>query len=151
MAVVIVRSTLIHDYLDPNSLPADEQFLRGRLLTATGSVDNAATDSALSKYKLARVPSHAILDETTAFQVQNWGFAQVQIGTQTDPIALLNVLKSAANVQNPVVFGDAQHGKRLWERLGLAADPGGSITLYAAALAGATGAGTLKFRISWRI
>lgn len=151
MAVVLVRSTLIHDYLDPTSVAADEAFLRGVLRTATGSVANGATDSANSKYKLARVPSHAILDETTAFQVQNWGFAQVQVGTSTDPIALLNVAKSAANVQNPVVFGDANHGKRLWERLGLAADPGGNITLYLTALAAAVAAGSVNFRISWRV
>lgn len=150
MAVVTTRSTLIHDYLDPNSLPADEQFLRGALRVATGSVANAATDSATSKFRLAKVPSDAILDETTAFQVQNWGFAQVRIGTKSAPTALLDVAKAAANVQNPVVFGDANHGKRLWERLGLAADPGGTIELYADALANATGAGTLLFRIAWR-
>lgn len=150
MAVVTGKSDLIHDYLNPTSLPPDEHFLRGQLRFATGTVANLATDSAGSKYLLCRVPSDALLDERTALQVQNWGFAQVQIGTKTSATALLDVARSAANVQNPVAFGDASHGKRLWERLGMTADPGGEIGLWAHAAAGATGAGSLKFAIAWR-
>lgn len=150
MAVVIGKSDLIHDYLNPASLPPDEHFLRGKLNFATGTVANAATDNTGSKYLLCKVPSDAILDERTALQVQNWGFAQVQIGTVSAATAILDVTKAAANVQNPVAFGDANHGKRLWERLGLAADPGGEIGIYAHAAANATGAGSLKFTIGWR-
>ena len=132
-------------------MPPDEHFLRGVRKTATLTVANAATDSAGSHYKLARVPSHALMDEATAFQVQNWGFATVQIGTSADPVALLNVAKSAANVQSPFAFGDARHGKRLWEILGLAADPGGEITIVATGPANADAAGTMKGLIAWRI
>lgn len=151
MAVVTGKSTLIHDYLDPNSLPPDPQFLRGHVTMATGSVANLSTDNATSKYRLCSVPSGAILDERTALQVQNWGFATVNIGTKTDTTALLTVARSAANVQSPIVFGDANHGKRFWERLGLAADPGGDIGIWAHGPADATVAGVLKFTIAWRL
>lgn len=150
MAVVTGKSDLISDYLDPNSYPPDTQFMRGRLIIATGTVINASTDNAGSKYKLCPVPADAILDERTALQVQNWGFATVNIGTKSDPTAILSVARSAANVQNPVAFGDANHGKRLWERLGLAASPGGDIMLYVTGPADATAAGTLKFSIAYR-
>lgn len=149
MAVVTGKSDLIHDPFDPASIPPDTQQLEGVMRTARFTVANAAADSALSKYLLARVPSDAIMDETTQFQVQNWGFAQIQIGTKSNATALVNVLKSAGNVVTPFVFGDANHGKRLWGVLGLANDPGGQIDLYAHALANATGAGSMKGRLSW--
>lgn len=149
MAVVTGKSDLVNDPFDQTSVAPDTHQLEGIMRTARFTVANAATDSALSKYLLARVPSDAIMDETTQFQVQNWGFAQIQIGTKSNPTALVNVLKSAGNVVTPFAFGDANHAKRLWEVLGLAKDPGGTIELFAHALAGATGAGSMKGRVAW--
>jgi len=82
--------------------------------------------------------------------VSGWGFAAVRIGTKTDVDALVAVVTSAAAVVNPVAIGDAKHGVPLWQVLGLAADPGGNIGLWAHAIANATGAGSLKGKFAYR-
>lgn len=148
MAVVNAKSSLIGDYLAGIDNP-DPEIARGRPTMAQGTVANAATDNNLSKYKLISLPSNVILLERTAFQVQNWGFATVNIGTYSAPTALGTVLKSGGNVYSPVAVFDAGNLKRLWERLGLASDPGGLIDLYAHATADATGAGTMLFRFEY--
>ena len=127
--------------------PADPNRARGRPIYVQGTVANAATDSNTSMYHLCDLPSDCILLEHTAFDVQNWGFAQVVIGTRDDTDALLDVAKSAANTQRPITFGDANHAKELWEVLGLAANPGGTIGLYAHAEADAAGAGSMPFQV----
>ncbi len=151
MAVVNLKSNLFGDYLAGIDNP-DPELARGRPIVATGSVENGATDSSLSTYKLASLPSNCILGDRTKFDVENWGFATVNIGTLTDVDALITIAKSSGNTVSPVVFGDAKHGKRLWEVLGLAADPGGVIDIYAHASAGATGAGSMPFQFEyfWR-
>lgn len=150
MAVVSVKSNLVTDTV--NNIPnADPEYVRGRPVIATGTVANAATDSSGSKYHLIDIPAHALLDSRTAFDVENWGFATVSIGTETDVDALTSVLKSAGNTVSPVAFGDANHGKPIWEILGLAAEPAsGIVSLYAHAIADATGAGSMPFEIHYR-
>lgn len=143
MAIVEEKSDLFGADVDPAKA-------RGRPICSTLTVTNAATDSSGSTYLLGKFPSECILDSRTAFQVENWGFATVNIGTADDIDALGTVLKSAGNVYSPVAFGDSRHGLPLWEALGLAEDPGGEIALYAHASANATGAGSLKAEIHYR-
>lgn len=149
MAVVSGQSDLIHDNFDVLLDPPDPEVAKGRLVLATGTLENAASDSNGSKYELARIPANALMHEGTFFDVQAWGFAQVVIGTETDTDAMLDVAKSAANIQQPIAIGDANHGKRLWEILGLSENPGGNISLWAHAEANATGAGSMPFRIAY--
>lgn len=150
MAVVKGKSDLIPDPYNDAAVPPDPVRARGRMIVAQGTVANLSTDNTNSMYHLADLPADCILDPSTAFQVQSWGFAQVVIGTQTDTDALLDVARNAANVQNPVAFGDANHGKELWEQLGLAARPESNvISIWAHAEGNATGAGSLKFRIAY--
>jgi len=143
MAIVKGKSDIL-------SADADPAKARGRPIVTTFTVTNAATDSNTSRYHLCDLPSCAILDARTAFQVQNWGFAAIRIGTYDDVDALVAVLKSAGNVVSPVVQFDAKHGKPLWEVLGLAADPGGQIGLYAHAIADSTGAGSMMGEVHYR-
>lgn len=150
MAVVKVKSNLVPDIAN-GVRPADPELVRGKPVVATGTIANAASDSAGSTYHLADIPAHAILDSRTAFGVASWGFATVSIGTETDVDALTQVLKSAGNTVSPIAFADANHGKPLWQVLGLAAaPPSGMIALYAHAIAAATGAGLMKFEIHYR-
>jgi hypothetical protein len=149
MAIVSENSDLIRDYLAGDAAP-DPMRAKGRHFFATGTVLNGATDSSASKYHLVDLPSDCILDDDTAFDVQNWGFAQVVIGTETDTTALVNVAKTAGVTHRPIVFGDAAHGVALWQKLGLAADPGGNIAIWAHAVANATGAGNMPFQFSYR-
>lgn len=149
MSVVSKFSNLVTDRA--NNIPnADPEFVRGRPVIATGIISNAADDSAGSTYLLAEIPAHALLGTGTAFDVENWGFATIQIGTLDDPDALTSVLKSAGNTVSPVAFGDAKHGKHLWEVLGMAAEPAsGQIALYVTGPANATAAGSMPFALHY--
>jgi len=149
MPVANKSSDLIHDPMSPGSVPADPQKARGRLIVATGTVANASDDLNGSKFHLASIPSTALLHDDTAFDVENWGFAQVVIGTETDTDALVDQTKATENIVTPVAFGDAAHGKMIWEVLGLAKDPGGHVEIWAHAEADATGAGSMPFRIAY--
>ncbi len=149
MAVVSEKSDLIDDRYDDTSVAADPAQARGRYIAATGTVANAADDSSASMYHLCDIPADAILHEDTFFDVQAWGFAQVVIGTKTDTDALVDQTKATENEVQPIAIGDANHGKRLWEVLGLSENPGGMIGLWAHAEAAATGAGTMLFRVAY--
>lgn len=148
MAVENLQSAL---YRDPQSGASilDPMLKAGRLILATGAVANAADASTLSSYRLCALPSDCILHPLTYFDVTDYGFAAVRIGTQDDVDALVSVLKSAGNIHKPIAEGDANSQLRLWEVLGLAADPGGVIDLYAHAIAGATGAGKIEFQVAY--
>lgn len=149
MAVVKGRSNLIRSAL-ANDAPIDPLEAQGRLRTAIGTVACASTDSSGSRYHLVNLPSACILETGTAFFVSNWGYADIRIGTVDDVDALAAVLKSAGSTVSPVAF-NANIGQRLWERLGLARDPGGEIGIYAHAIAAATGAGSMQFRFAWLV
>lgn len=149
MAVVQKRSGLIHKHGDPNSTPPDPQNAAGRVVVAISDVQNAADDSAGSTYHLVDIPSQAVLLPETFFAVSGDGFAQIQIGTRSDAVALLDVAKADAAIQTPITQGDVNHGKQLWEVLGLSSDPRGKIPIYKHAAAGATGAGETKFCIHY--
>lgn len=147
MAIVSGKSDLIHDFRDPTSSPPDPVQARGRQIAATGTVANAAADSSGSMYHLCDLPCDVILMPGTFFDVENWGFAQVVIGTRTDTDALVDQTLATEDIVTPIGQGDANHGKRLWEVLGLSESPRAPISLYAHAEANATGAGSMLFQI----
>lgn len=150
MAVVNETSDLFPDRMAGDAIP-DPARARGRSICATGTVANGASDSSGSTYHLVDLPADAILDSRTAFDVENWGFAAIRIGTKSDVDALVAVLKAAGNTVSPVAFGDAKHGLPLWQVLGLSARPAGNvISLYAHAIAAATGAGSMPFEVHYR-
>lgn len=143
MPIVKTKSDWHGDKVDPARQ-------KGRPIVAQLAVTNAADDSSGSSYHLIDLPSDCILTSGTAFRVQDWGFAAIRIGTRTDVDALVNQLKSAENVANPVAkFATTFHGKPLWQALGLSENPGGTIGLYAHAIAGATGAGAMQAEIHY--
>ncbi|WP_422050142.1 hypothetical protein [Shimia sp.] len=148
MAVVTAKSDLFRDTHGGGSL-IDPLISKGRIIVATGIATNASTDENGSSYRLVELPSDCILVSGTFFDVQNWGFAQVVIGTKTDTDALVDQGRTSENIVTPIVDGDANHKLRLWETLGLSEDPGGVIALFAHAEANATGAGNMPFRIHY--
>lgn len=151
MPVVTEKSTLFKPASDPLGPEPKPELARGRPIVATGSMANLATDSIGSKYLLAEVPSDAILDTRTFFKVDTWGYADIRIGTFTDPVALVNQTKITEAIATPVDVGDAKHAMPLWQACGLAADPGGNIGIYAhGSVAAATGAGSMRFEIHYR-
>ncbi len=151
MPVVNEKSTVFKPASDPLGAEPKPELARGRPIVVTGSMANLSTDSQLSKYLLAELPSDAILDTRTFFKVDTWGYADIRIGTFTDVAALVSVLKSAGAIVAPLTQGDARHGQPLWQALGLATDPGGVIGIYAhGSVAAPTGAGSMKFEIHYR-
>lgn len=148
MPIVTKKSDLFRDELAGGAVP-DAGKVKSRLYSAHGTVTNAADDLNGSAYKLIDLPSNAIMDTSTQFEVSADGFADIRIGTRDDVDALVSQTKITENVITPFAFGDTNHGKALWEALGMAEDPGGFIALYKHAIADATGAGSMKFRISW--
>jgi hypothetical protein len=147
MPVVEKTSDIINN-MRLQEAPPDPSRARGRPVVATFTVANAADDFLGSRFLLVRLPSFVILDSRTAFKADTWGFATTQIGTRANPTALLNAARAA--LHQPIAFGDARHGQPLWQALGLAADPGGEIELFAYAVANATGAGTMRGEIHYR-
>ena len=150
MPVVQVQSDLFRTQPLLGQATPDPARARGRSIIAQFSVSNLSTDSALSQDLLAELPSDCILGFSTWFKVDGWGFATVNIGTKSDIDALITVAKSAGTYVEPVTRGDANHGKYLWEELGLAADPGGTIAIYAQGPANATGAGVMTGEFHYR-
>lgn len=147
MAVVTGKSNLINDYLDPAASAPDPVEARGRAIYVTGTVANAVDDSTGSMYHLADLPADCILLPETFFGVANDGFAQIVIGTKTDTDALVDQTKATEAIVTPIAQGDANHGKRLWEVLGLAEAPKGTISIYKHAEAPAAAAGSMTFQI----
>lgn len=148
MAVVNVKSDLYRAEQTGGPVP-DALKVKGVRRRATGIVANAASDSAGSVYRLIRLRSDVILAEQTFFHNAGWGFATTQVGVVGTPAGLFTKTTSASTTESPVTGIKAVSGQRLWEQLGLAADPKGEIELVAIAAANATGAGVLRFGIDW--
>jgi hypothetical protein len=147
MAVVSTKSTLFKSASDPLGAEPKPELARGRPIIVNGSITNAADDSSASKYLLAELPSDCILLPQTFFDVEDWGFAGIRVGTFDDNDALITQTKATENIIDPITEGDAFHAMPLWQVLGISADPGGVIGIYAHSVAGATGAGSMKFQI----
>lgn len=150
MPVVNEKSNLFKLASDPLGAEPKPELARGRPIKCTGVVSNLITDSIGSKYLLAELPSDAILEPDTFFKVDTWGYADIRIGTFSDPIALVNQTRLTAAIVTPIANGDARHGQPLWQALGLAADPGGYIGIYHHGLVAVpTVAGSSRFKISY--
>lgn len=146
MPVENLKSTIIPQRHTDAPSP-DPIMTAGIVRVATGQVDNAADATAGSAYHLIDLPSACIIDPSSFFVIDTWGFASVRIGTSDANDGLISVARSTGPVARPVADGDANFDKRLWEVLGLAEDPGGFVSLFAYGIAAATAAGSLKFRL----
>lgn len=142
------KSDLFRDYLADED-PREAPLTKARYYAATGNITIAADALTDSRWLLAELPAECILHEETFFDVENLALAAVRIGTADDVEALVSQTQATENTVTPIEVGDANHGKRLWEVLGLAENPGGHIPLYLHAIAGSTGAGSMPFRLSY--
>lgn len=139
-------------------------FAEGHLHTIVSTIAVGAADSATSKYYIGRIPSSAVLDPASlAYGGGVVGLTSVSVGFDASPLpagliawaaspALLvsaqdwHLAASFSLVQNVAV---GNYGKRAWELLGLAQDPGGFIDVFATNVSGAGGAGTLQFFLKY--
>ena len=148
MAIVIVKSDLYRAEQTGGPVP-DALKVKGVVRRATGKVVNAASDSSGSIYKLIRLRSDVILGPGTFFHNAGWGFATTRVGVLGSLAALFTKTTSASTTESPITQIEAASGQRLWEQLGLSADPKGEIELVASAAADAVGAGAMPFVIEW--
>lgn len=148
MAIVNVKSNLYRAEMAGGPV-LDALVVKGNVRRATGKVFNAASDSSGSVYKLIKLRSDVILGPGTFFHNAGWGFATTQVGVVGAATALFTKTTSATTTESPITGIEAVSGQRLWEQLGLSADPRGEIELVAIAAANATGAGSMPFAIEW--
>lgn len=135
MAVVNVKSTAISN-ADATPRIANSPYIDSAMKrAAVGKASIAAADSVGSTYRMARIPSSARIVSFSRTNGASGATGQVDVGlyrTAADGGAVVDsdilhnemVLESAGNnvVAGQVAAGDKE--KRLWELLGLTADPG---------------------------
>ena len=124
----------------------------GNVYVASGTAVCLASDSNGSIYRLAQIPSWAILRETSQIDLQSWGFTIARVGIESDTDALLSVANTAglSAVSTFFAFGAATWNKQLWEQLGLSEDPRQMIDISIFTEADAGGAGTAPFAFEYQ-
>lgn len=153
MAVVTTPSSAYSTGAGASFVPVDNTVSAATLRVASGTVANAATDSQNSVYKLAQIPSTAILSRHTLIDLQNLGFAACKVGVPGAIAGLLTVadVSALSAASAPITLGSAKWNKPLWEACGLSADPGGFLDIIITCDGGnATGAGDVDFEIVWQ-
>jgi hypothetical protein len=130
--------------------PQDPARQRGRPIVCAFIATNLIDDDSGSTFYLCDIPADAIIDRATAFFVTNWGYATVNIGTRSNPTALMTGLRATGTLV-PITIGDAKHGLPAWQQLGLAAAPAdNNIPLFCHAPANATVGGNLRGEVVYR-
>jgi hypothetical protein len=157
---VVTRYTA--GFPNPNNVSAYSCVSHERISTLRSSFFNIAVasgDAVGSMYYLARLPSFAMLKPGLSTLVST-GIAGLtglsigltnEAGTQSDAALMAAADVHAAGSFNPfAAISGANLVQRLWQVLGLAADPHADLDIYAKITAGpATGAGTLIGDLVW--
>lgn len=139
MSVVNTKSTAV---TNADATPVDltgAYLSNGRLRESVGTVETANGDSVASVYRVARIPSHARVSQillysddigTTTiadlglYQTAANGGAVVDADLFASAVSLKDGALSAVDVTHEsAVFDIAHVERRLWEALGLTADP----------------------------
>lgn len=149
-------------YPDPGALSAYSRRSRDAVAIVKNSyfeIAVASGDSINSVYWLARIPSSARIKASSTFWVSAVaGLTSLSIGVdnlrgtkQRDAlVSQVDVhLGGAFSLVSAVTA--ANYGKELWQLLGLSADPGGALDIYASVLAAPSAATTLNGDIYWNV
>lgn len=166
MAVVNTKSTHITNGDASPPVLTSSYIAAGVLRESVGTVEAAAADDNNSVYRMVRVPSNARITSILLASDAVTGSTDINVG----------VYQTAANggaVVSDNVFGDAvdlssatgftevllettatdidKVEKRLWELLGLSADPLRDYDIALTAIAAASAAGTYSMKVKWTI
>lgn len=163
MAVANTKSTAVSNRDASPRVPSPAHLVRGPLFEAVGTVEIAAADDNGSVYRMARLRSSDRVSQLTVFSDAITGGSNFDLGlyrTADDGGAVVDadLFGSALDLTSGSVAGAdftfesaatdiAKIEKRLWELLGLSADPQVD---YDVALTGATvgsAAGTVSLRV----
>lgn len=163
MAVVNTKATAIAN-ADARPVVINGSYLqKGSLVEAVGVVAVAAADDDGSVFRLARIPSNArvseILVKNTAitggtvyrvgvYEIAGNGGAAVNTGVFATTVDMSTARTVPADVSTSALAID-QSEKRLWELLGLAADPKKEYDIALTATTVGTAAGSIAARVRY--
>ena len=161
MAIVNTKGSINLDGLGqiPVVLP-NAKTSKGSSLTSIDTLEIAAGDDDGSSYRLARVPSNAVLSEIeidndaiTGGTDFDLGFYDIDEGAVIDADALINTvsLASAGSVDGLGSIDIANKGKEVWELAGLTADPVKLMDIVLTGNTVGTAAGTVTMKVVYSL
>lgn len=166
MATVSLSSTQITNRdASPRSL--NNNFIsKAQLFESVGTLESSAADDIGSIYKLCQVPSNARISDVlltcdslgTAgaadiglYQTTENGGAVVDADLFASAQALTSALDKTSVLHESAVFGKDEVEKRLWEVLGLSADPKIDYDVCATLTTATIDAGTVSMHVRYVI
>ena len=142
----------------------------GQIHSITSIVNIATTDSATSTWRIARLPSNALLHQLTVSTTAQTGSTDFDIGIAYNPdkasgavivvdgVSKVNRLADALTLATASRSLDglkdvsiADSAKELWELAGLSADPKCSLDIILTANTIGTAGGTCGFKIEYKV
>jgi hypothetical protein len=165
MAVVNTKSTLVTNADSTTQTLNAMSNDGGKLRSKIGTLEAVSGDSIGSTYRLVRVPSNARVDAVllTSDDIGTTTIADFGLyRTAADGGAVVDAdffgsavnLSSGALAKTDITYESAvvdaaNHGKMLWEQLGLSADPRVMYDVTATLTAAADAAGTITLRVNY--
>lgn len=166
MAVVNTKSTAV-TAADATPPTLTNSYIAGGVLReSVGTVEAAAADDNDSIYRMVRLPSHARVTSILLASDAVTGSSDVNVGiwqTAANGGAVVseNIFADAVDLSSATVFTEVllettatdivKVEKRLWELLGLTADPMRDYDLCLKAVAAASAAGTYAVKVKWTV
>jgi hypothetical protein len=163
MAIANTKSTAVSNRDASPRVPSPAHLVRGPLFEAVGTVEIAAADDNGSVYRMGRLRSSDRVSQLTVFNDAITGGTSFDLGlyrtaddggtvVDADLFASALDLSSGSAVGIDVTYESAATDigkieKRLWELLGLSADPQVDYDLAFTANAVGTAAGTVSLRV----
>jgi hypothetical protein len=131
---------------------------------ATAIVNVATTDSATSTWRLARLPSNALLHQLTVSTTAQTGSTDFDIGVAYNPDKLSGALINVNCLADALTLATASRSldglkdvsitnsaKELWELAGLSIDPQCDLDIIFTANTIGTAGGTCGFKIEYKL
>ena len=166
MAVVNTKSTAITNADATPPVLTSSYIAGGILRESVGTVEAAAADDNDSIYRMVRVPSNARITNVLVASDAVTGSSDVNVGVwQTaangGAVVSENVFGDAVDLSSATAYTDVilettaadidKAEKRLWELLGLSADPQRDYDICLKAVAAASAAGTYSMKVRFVI
>lgn len=146
-------------YNDPSVKPApliDVARNHGKVRHVVSVATVAAANGINDKVYFAKVPSHAVMSLLSQIDhAAITGLTDFDLGGANAPDALVNgadlVTAGAGTKSAMSAVSLANAGKRLWELLGYASDPGGDLTLFGTLKADPSAGGTIVLSLLYAV
>lgn len=162
MAVVTTKTTQI----STQDTAGDSMGLSGSVLyTSVASIEVAAGDDDGSQYRLLRLPANAVLvslevaadalGTSAAYNIGTYYPAGISSGAVIDAdefasaVAMATAIDFTNVLQEAIATDKDKLGQPLWQRTGLAANPGHGIDIVATSTVNGDAAGSIVMRATY--